>query len=269
MNTTNSEADRKLKEAEFHDRRERLRQAGTPEYEAMTKNLRFYSVNRASKTFMDGWLRSHCGPGTRVLDYCCGTGLNSEFVAECGADVTGIDISAASVEKARARLTERGLEGRATFLVADAENTGLPDGHFDVILCNGILHHLDVTKAFPELARILKPGGSVFCVEAMAHNPVFQLYRKLTPHMRTEWEAEHILGKDQIKLASKYFADVNLNFFHLADLLAVPLRRVPPVFEAALPLLNSVDRVILSVPGLRWWAWQCLFILSKPRQVTP
>jgi ubiquinone/menaquinone biosynthesis C-methylase UbiE len=260
-----NDAERKAQEATFHDRREHLRHAEPLEYERITRNQRFYAANRASKRFMDAWLREHCAPGRLVLDYCCGTGLNTLFMAECGADVVGIDISPESARAARARLTDEGLAERAKFVVTDAERTAFGDRTFDIILCNGVLHHLDSGAAFAELSRILKPGGRVFCVEALAHNPVFQLYRRLTPHMRTEWEADHILSRRQITLARQHFQSVETHFFHLTGLLAVPFRRQPRVFDRVLRVLDGFDRALLSLPGLRWWSWQCLFVLAEPR----
>ena len=258
--------DRKYKEAEFHDRRERLRHSDVEEYERITKNKQFYSVNRASRSFMEGWLAERCRNGAEALDYCRGLGQSSLTMAQYGARVTGIDISAQSIGTAQARLASHGLAERARFVNGDAENTGFPDSSFDLILCNGVLQHLDVTKAYPELARILKPGGAVFCVEALAHNPVFQLYRRLTPQMRTAWEVDHILSRREIRLARGFFDQVSPHFFHLAGLGAVPLRNSPAVFDVALRALDAVDRVILRIPGLRWWAWQCLFVLTKPKK---
>ena len=258
--------DRKYKEAEFHDRREQLRHSDAEEYARITQNKRFYSVNRASRGFMEDWLAERCQGGAEALDYCCGLGQSSLTMARYGARVTGIDISAQSVETARASLAEHGFAEKSRFLVGDAENTGFPESSFDLIVCNGVLHHLDVTKAYPELARVLKPGGAVFCVEALAHNPVFQFYRRMTPHMRTAWETDHILSRREIKLASRYFDQVSPHFFHLAGLAAVPLRNSPAAFDVALRSLDALDRVILKVPGLRWWAWQCLFVLTRPKK---
>jgi SAM-dependent methyltransferase len=187
-------------------------------------------------------------------------------MAGCGADVVGIDISPESLRAARARLASERLETRSKFVMTDAERTAFSDRTFDVILCNGVLHHLDSSAAFAELSRILKPDGSVFCVEALAHNPLFQLYRRLTPHMRTAWERDHILSRGQISLARRHFQSIETHFFHLAGLLAVPFRRQPRVFDWVLSALDRVDQALLSVPGLRWWSWQCLFVLSKPRE---
>ena len=47
-----SDWERKVEEAVFHDRRERLRHTAPEECEQITRNHRFYVVNRASKRFM-------------------------------------------------------------------------------------------------------------------------------------------------------------------------------------------------------------------------
>ena len=53
---------------------------------------------------------------------------------------------------------------RCRFLQRDCEDTGLPADAFEAGLCNGMLHHLDLNRAFPELHRILAPGGRLVTV---------------------------------------------------------------------------------------------------------
>src|SRR6185436_13535207 len=83
--------------------------------------------------------------GRRVLDYGCGRGDDALRLVERGAaHVTGFDISDAEVAHARAAAAAAGVADRTTFVVADAHATGFPDGAFDVIRGNSILHHLDL-----------------------------------------------------------------------------------------------------------------------------
>ena len=135
---------------------------------------------------------------------------------------------------------------------------------FDVIHISGVLHHVDVNMAFPELRRVLKPGGRVIATEALGHNPLIHLYRKMTPQLRTEWEAKHIIKKEQMELASEYFGEVNYRFFHLATLAFVPIRKVPVLGSLALTCLEILDRFLLSLPLLRWQAWMIVMELSQP-----
>ena len=266
--------DRKLAEAEFHDRlRETLdEQVWTLEAdqlfeaEPMWANMKYYSIERKNRDYVTDWLRQHC-KDRDVLDYCCGNGLDSVRIAKemNPRSVVGIDISPKSVEHCEERARREGVAKRLTFVVMDAEKLEFPDNSFDVVHIYGVLHHLDLHAAFRELARVLRPGGRVIATEAMKHNPLIALYRRRTPHLRTEWEVEHILGRQEIAIARKYFNDVHPRLFNLFTLLAVPFRRTR-AFSTLLGLLELLDSVVLRIPGVRWWAWMCVFTMTNPKK---
>lgn len=257
---------RKLLEAQFHDRLRDPALRDDPKLHArLTSNKKLYSITRKSTSFAEDYLHQHCR-GARALDYACGDGRFSFRMAEAGAEVIGVDISGVSVSAAARESERRGLS--AQFMVMDCERLEFPDNTFDVINVSGVLHHLDLERAYSEIARVLKPSGSVLCVEALAHNPVFHAYRKLTPHLRTEYETEHILGRRDVLAARKYFKRIEWRFFHLASLLAVPFRNTP-FFSPVLSLLEAVDSGVLSISPIRWWAWQIGFVLSEPRPIDP
>jgi len=262
---TGTQQTRQEKEAAFHDavRDENLKK-DSQEFSRLTSNRKFYSITRKSFAFTEHWLDSKV-KGKKVLDFCCGNGEMVMLLANKGADAYGIDISPLSIENAKKDAAVKGLSEKTHFLVMDAEKLTFDPNTFDVVVCHGVLHHLDVKKAFPEIARVLKPTGQVICVEPLAYNPVFQWYRKSTPQLRTEWEAEHILTKEDIAVSEKYFNKVDRRFYHLSTLAAVPLRN-SPVFKPVLSLFEGLDSVLLSIPGLKWWAWQVIFILSEPKK---
>lgn len=257
--------DRKRQEAEFHDRRERDRKELSEDaFEAAYSNSRFYAIARKGRLALEQRI-AEWAPGAVALDYCCGRGGTSLNLAKAGAFVHGIDISAESVEAARQRLADAGLADRASFQVMDAEKMTFPSATFDLIICSGVLHHLDVHVAYAELARVLKPNGRIIALEALGYNPAFQLYRKLTPRLRTAWEAEHILTLREVAAARKYFKTVDTHFFYLTSLLAVPFRN-SPAFDSILSVLERADDALLRIPGVRAMAWQMMFILSDPRR---
>ena len=256
---------RKEEEKEFHNFLRDLKE-GFPEYKHYTSNKKFYSVTRGSVSFVENWLRSRCQNDAKVLEYGCGTGSFSFFLASLGAHVVGIDISDVGISQAREEAKKRGLADKTEFYVMDAESTTFPDNTFDVICVSGVLHHLDRTKAFKEMARILKPTGAAIAAEPLAHNPLIQLYRKMTPHLRTEFEAKHILhAKKDRDLARRYFNKVDARFFHLATLLAVPFKRTS-IFNQLLTLAEKVDSVLLKMPIIQRQAWQIVLIFSKPKK---
>lgn len=254
---------RKQKEREFYNRRTEASQRDEFTYKRLTYSKKFYSVTRKSQTFLRRWILQRCQK-KRVLDYCCGIGAFTCFLAKGSAETVGIDISEVSIEACRKRAIDEKVDKKVSFLVMDAENLEFDNGSFDIIVCMGVLHHLDIQRAYSELARVLKLDGEIICAEPLAHNPLIQLYRKMTPHLRTEWEAEHILTRSSIKSAEKYFGKVENRFFHLATLAAVPFRNLS-VFNFILSLLEAVDGVLLKTPILKWLAWQIVFVLSQPK----
>jgi 2-polyprenyl-3-methyl-5-hydroxy-6-metoxy-1,4-benzoquinol methylase len=258
-------SDRKRQEADFHDRREIDRQSlQADEFEGKYANKKWYSIARKSRDFADQWLNAHCA-GKTALDYCCGLGGISLQMAEAGAFVHGIDISEESVKTAARRLADNGFADRCAMQVMDAEHLSFADDTFDVIVCSGVLHHLDLDQAYPELARVLKPTGKILCLEAIGHNPFIRLYRKCTPHLRTPWEVDHILKRRDVDKAAANFDSIDLRFFHLCSIAAVPVRN-SRWFGPALSLGEAIDNLLLRVPGLRWWAWQMVFELGRPHK---
>ena len=147
----------------------------------------------------------------------------------------------------------------------DAEKTEFKDNTFDIIHEYGALHHLDLEAALEELSRILKRDGKVVCTEALRHNPFINYYRKRTPHLRTKWETEHILGVPEIMRGLKYFGEVRVNFSHLTAISAVPFRKTK-IFRRLLSLLDAVDSILLRIPYLQRMAWIAVFVYSSPKK---
>lgn len=272
------EETRKQIEKEFHDKLrtidEDVHVADTrwsPEMEATIKNnplwanMKYYSVERQSRSRVLNWFEENC-PGKRVLDYCCGNGEDSIIIAQNGAkEVIGIDISEVSIANCQALAQKEGVENITSFNIRDAEDTGFEDNSFDIITEYGSLHHLNLEKAFFEMARILKPNGKIICNETLGHNPLIHLYRRMTPHLRTPWEVDHIMRKRHFEVANKYFDKVDLYFYHLFTLLAVPFRNLPG-FSTLLTIFEKIDNVILKIPFIKWQAWQVIFIMSGPKK---
>ena len=250
---------RKQAERDFHDRH-RVEHDDRP-------NRKFYAISGVNNAYVKGWLAPRC-PGRRVLDYGCGEGEFAVWLAAQGAETYAIDISPVSVENGVRAAKKAGVEARTHFSVMDAESLTFEDDYFDLIVVNGVLHHLKLDRAYLELARVVKPGGFVVAAEALRHNPLIRWYRRRTPDLRTAWEAEHILGKPEIESAREYFGSCDVRTFHLFAIAAVPFRR-SPAFGGLLKVLAAVDSVVLRLPVIRWQAWIAVFILSRPHKRVP
>ena len=235
------------------------------EFDYNFSNMKFYSITNKSEEFQYKWLKERCAPGVKVLDFGCGNGENGIYAARCGADVTGIDISPEGVVNANLNAKQAGVGDHCRFKVMDGENMTFADNTFDLGVEYGVLHHVDLDKAMAELNRVLKPGGEMICVEALRHNPIIHWYRKKTPHLRTQWEFEHILGVDDLAIAEKYFHEVEVRFFHLAVLATVPFRRTR-FFKPVRAFFDKIDSLLLRSEKIGKYGWIMIFSMSKPKK---
>jgi ubiquinone/menaquinone biosynthesis C-methylase UbiE len=251
---------RKLNELKFHDslRDTSFQEISTGKTEGDKEifgNRKYYSTVRRSRNFTQQWIAINT-PGLVFLDYACGNGDNTLFAAENGAALSlGFDISQISVQNCKKESEQRGLKN-TRFFQADAERTRLPDSSIDIILCSGMLHHLDLSFTFPEMRRILKPGGKVFAIEALDINPLIKLYRKLTPKMRTEWESKHILSIKEVKFAQRFFVLKEIRYWHVIGYVAGK-------FPYLLRALEKIDTLLEKIPLVRKMAWIFTFELVK------
>lgn len=118
--------------------------------------------------------------GARVVDLGCGSGLDSLIAAQrVGPEgrVAGIDFSEAMLYRANCSLREIGF-ANVLFLRSAAEQLPLADGSVDCAVVNGIFNLNPFRdEIFSELARIVKPGGSVFGAELVLREPLEQTAR--------------------------------------------------------------------------------------------
>jgi len=98
----------------------------------------------------------------KVLDVGCGGGILAEALAQAGAEVTGLDLSTASLQTARMHLHESQLN-------VDYQNTRIEDfaaanpASQDVVCCLEMLEHVPDPSAIIEAClAALKPGGWLF-----------------------------------------------------------------------------------------------------------
>lgn len=243
---------RKAREQQFHDARFAR---GGPRGGTGA----FYRITGESHGRHRALIYEGCA-GKRVLEYGCGPGSQAFELARRGALVTGIDISPVAIEIAREQAEREQLP--ITFEVMDAERTGFPDHSFDLVVGGAILHHLDLDRAYAEIARLLKPGGRAVFIEPLGHNALINLYRKATPGQRTP--DEHPLLRSDLAHARRSFAAVNVWYYHLTALAAAPFTKTP-LFRPVLGALSAIDRALLKIPAIQPYAWIAVLEFNAPR----
>ena len=129
------------------------------------------------------------GPGARLLDVACGSGLAAEFAARRGAAVAGLDASEALVEIARARTPD------GDFRVGDMFALPFVDASFDVVTSfNGIWKGCDA--ALREARRVLTASGELGLTfwgrpDRMDLLPYFATVIELSPPSHGEANLQH------------------------------------------------------------------------------
>lgn len=104
----------------------------------------------------------------RWLEAACGPGVVSRAFAPCVRAVHGVDLTSAMIELAREQAAAAGADN-ATFEVADATGTALPDASFDGAVTRFSLHHLPLPgRLLGELARLVRPGGRIVVADHLA-----------------------------------------------------------------------------------------------------
>jgi SAM-dependent methyltransferase len=156
--------------------------AASEEYFQRTENEDYWRLKPFSDRQYAGWMLMRFGqlmaglmpgPGSRVLDFGCGTGWTSVMLAQTGADVVGVDISPSALEIAKKNAQSTVLPANSSLSFETYDGTHLPfdDEAFDLVTIYDAFHHLPNQKRMlSELNRLLwKHGRLGFAEPGVGH----------------------------------------------------------------------------------------------------
>jgi SAM-dependent methyltransferase len=203
--------------------------------------------------------------GKRVLDFACGAGLTSAWLAARGARVTGIDISPASIERAREVVAALGFE--AEFVVGEVDRGALTGHSFDRVTGRWALHHVDTDTVPRALADLLVPGGVGSFHETMGLNPVLRFARGhlmgLPGVIRFGSVDEHPLVRHDLERVRAAFGTLELKVAELTFIRILDRN----IFHHRRPRARRVAGLIddwLLAHGVASWSYHQVVYVSKP-----
>jgi SAM-dependent methyltransferase len=178
----------------------------------------------------------------RILEVGTGRGLQLGFLLDrLGARTryVGIDVAHRPVVSARAGLSES-ERSRVTLATGHAEGLPFADASFDGVFCLDVLHHASSQAAMiQEMARVLRPGGRLICVEPNPIYPVNLIY------LRDPIEKGMFLLT--MRNARRWAKGVDLRDLRL-DNLAVFFPSFPRSFGV---IYERIERLLDQIPGVR------------------
>jgi 2-polyprenyl-3-methyl-5-hydroxy-6-metoxy-1,4-benzoquinol methylase len=134
------------------------KEVGTREYYDEIQTHRYSVVY----PYLPELVEFHKHAGKKVLEVGCGQGTDLLQFAKAGAEVHGIDLTEAAVQKARQMFDTYGLPAHLQSMNSE-DMHAFEDETFDVVYSFGVIHHTPNTeKAVSEIWRVLKPGGKLY-----------------------------------------------------------------------------------------------------------
>lgn len=195
-------------------------------YQSSPERYLIYLFHLVTYQFARDYVR-----GKVVLDYGCGSGYGSHYLAPDCEHITGIDISKQAVEFAASRYQADNLSYQ---VIAPAETAPLPfaDNSFDTVVSFQVIEHIQQVDAYlGEIQRVLRPGGVFVCATPDRST-------RLLPGQKP-WNVWHVKEYSKAgfsRLLGRYFEDVEVfGMGGREDVLAIELRRARRTMWLTLP----------------------------------
>ncbi len=230
-----------------------LSQSGSPD-------SHFWMAQESSYSYVQDWLRRNLRDKV-FLDCTCGAGERVVQAAEIGCALAiGLSRDEIAVGQARAYAKKQNCMDKTVFLYSQSENTGLPNESIDVIILDDFQSKHDFSFTFPELRRILKPGGKILFLGTLDYNP-FVKVRALTKRRQKK---DQPTPPNVVEFSQEFFQIGELRYWHLLSTGVAYISNFK-IQSKVLSILNPLDHYLAKIPGIRRLAWQFSLELRKKR----
>ena len=146
-------------------------------YDRLAEVLSMGQNGRWRRAMVDRIADGGAPGGTLVLDVASGTaGVARQLATRTGARVVGVDLTEEMLRQGQATVAAAGLAGRIALVTGRAEQLPFPDASFDALTFTYLLRYVEDPQAtLTELARVVKPGGTVASLEfCVPPNPLWR-----------------------------------------------------------------------------------------------
>ncbi len=146
-------------------------------YDQLAEVLSMGQNGRWRRAMVDRIAHSRGPGGTLVLDVASGTaGVAKQLATRTGARVVGVDLTEPMLRQGQANVAAAGLSDRIALVTGRAERLPFPDASFDALTFTYLLRYVEDPQAtLAELARVVKPGGTVASLEfCVPPNPLWR-----------------------------------------------------------------------------------------------
>lgn len=133
-------------------------------------------------------------PSAKLLDAGCGYCFHTIRVARGAYQITAVDFSDAAIKVGKENIAKSGYRNQIQIMKANIVELPFDDCSFDIVLSWGVIMHIpEMEKALLELARVLKPGGTlVLCennhksIDVVLWEPIVNMFKCLIRRSRSE-----------------------------------------------------------------------------------
>jgi SAM-dependent methyltransferase len=179
---------------------------------------------------------------TVLLDVGCGTGQTSSFIAKnYSCTVIAVDNNEKMLEKAALRFKHD--NATVNLMSADGMQLPLPASSVDIVLSESVTIFTIIPDALKEYARILKPGGTLICVEITADAP---LSAEELREMQSVYGIEQVPAQDEWlgMLEQAGFSDIDITRGKMSSSCSCPKLSLAMAFSVNLHLMRRCYKKI-------------------------
>jgi SAM-dependent methyltransferase len=177
--------------------------------------------------------------GKDVLEIACGTGRFTVMLAERGADIVGLDISAEMLQQGREKAQAAGVADHLEFMRGDAARLPFPDDHFDAVMAMRFFHLADTPASFlAEMRRVSKDLVFFDTFNRFSTRSIYNWALPMGSRLYSRGEVESLLSGAGLRLVHDEHDFVLPYGFY---------RQIP---GGVARTFRSIDTSVIGAPGL-------------------